>query len=197
MLRILLSQTDETQKILDILQKLHADVQFSLYRSNDELNFINCFIARFVSSSACTHEWENVNSSIALVAQEVMRGEVAPWNLYLLICTPDELAKDVKYKIENDRFAARKITTTTAELPSSVSDVYGEILEDLILGRDLELTDPTPSGSRPGSLEPFETSAIRDFILRKNEFIPQDRRPTSILVRQQYIEDLLDITVKP
>jgi len=203
MLQISLNQTSDALKIIDDLQKIYVDVSFSLYQSDDRLHFITCFVAKFPSAASCAEEWENVNSSIALAAQEVMHADVAPWNLYLLICTPDTLPKHLKYKIENDRFAARKITIIKAELPVDATDAYKNVLENLILGRDLKLMESAPevatklkSDVETSSQQKNEASAIRDFILRKDELIPQDRKPVSGLLRKQYIEDLIKITVK-
>lgn len=203
MLQISLNQKNDAIKIINDLQKLYVDVNFTLYHSDDELHFITCFVAKFLSADSCSEKWQDVNSSIALLAQEVMHGQVAPWNLYLLICTPDHLTKNLKYKIENDRFAARKITITEAELPSDALDPYKRVLENLILGRDLKLLEPTPtvaaelkSEAETDNKQISGVRAIRDFILRKNELIPQDRKPVSGLVRMQYIEELIQIAVK-
>lgn len=189
---------DETSSTLVVLDELHSafnDVKFRLYRSDDQIKFITCFVAIFLARESCIDLWEKVNSSIAAASQSFINSGVMPWNIYLLMCTPDQLDKFSKYKIENDRFAARKIIFSSHELPQTTSDPYRAALENTILGNDIKLTNPealenTPPG--PANQDSF----IRTFLLSKNQSVPTDRKPTSIRLRKQYLAELMEAQKK-
>lgn len=191
-LQLLRDETSETEAVLDELRVMFYEVDFRLYRSDDSLKFINCFVAIFMSAESCVALWEKVNSSIAVASQRFLSSGVTPWNLYLLVSTPEKLTKIEKYKIENDRFAARKITLSDAELLSRSSDRYRDALEDAILGTDIELSVPSDAVFAI-PLQDDEESAIRRFLFSKNNTVPADRKPASAQLRKKYIEELIEI----
>lgn len=186
---------DETSSTLAVLNELHAafsDVKFHLYRSNDQMKFITCFVAIFSSGESCVDLWEKVNSSVAVASQSFINSGVMPWNLYLLMCSPDSLGKLSKYKIENDRFAARKIIFSNQELPQVTNDPYRAALENAILGNDIELTNlEAPENADAGSAN--QDNFIRTFLLSKSQPVPADRKPASIRLRKQYLSELMGI----
>ncbi|WP_405083869.1 ABC-three component system middle component 1 [Paraburkholderia caribensis] len=112
-LQLFPDETSSTVAVLNELRSAFSDVKFHLYRSNDQMKFITCFVAIFSSGESCVDLWQEVNSSVAIASQSFLNSGVMPWNLYLLMCSPDSLGKLSKYKIENDRFAARKIIFQT------------------------------------------------------------------------------------
>jgi len=191
-LRLLRDETSETEVVLHELRVMFCGVDFRLYRSDDPLKFINCFVAIFASAESCVALWEKVNSSIAVASQRFLTSGVTPWNLYLLMSTPEKLTKFEKYRIENNRFAARKITLSDAEFLSQSSDRYLNALEDAILGKDIELTDPVKTALATPVQDPQE-SLIRRFLFSKNDIVPTDRKPASAQLRKKYIEELIQI----
>jgi len=172
MLRILPFHESESSQALSELSRLFPQAEFKIYRSDDSTNFITCFVSIFRSTKECVLQWESVNSSVAVLAQGIMQGDAAPWNLYLVIATPDDLPRDVKYKIENDRFAARKITIASDQLPTGVPDAYKAAIENIVLGNDLHLFQARP---KAGNIATEEDSYIRKFLLSQPGIIPQDR----------------------
>lgn len=195
-LQLLPDQTLSTKAILEDLCVLFPGVLFSVYRSDDVRNFITCFVAVFTTTSACNDLWDQVNSSVAAASQRILEGEIAPWNLYLLLSTPERLTKIVKYKIENDRFAARKITIASPELPGHVQDVYRTVLENTILGIDLELSDPVEKKYGGGVVSDLDDNAVRSFLMSRPGLVPQDRKPASSQLRKEYIRELINLAGK-
>lgn len=204
MLQLLKDESSESVKILTELSASYDGVDFQLYRSNDVTQFITCFVAAFRTAVECIQQWENINSAIAVISQRILRGDAAPWNLYLLISTPESLSKDVKYKIENDRYGSRKITIAHYELPENTSEPYFVLLDNIIFARDLTLTKAPSSNSLgvdPASaianLDPSISEKIKKFIYFKDGLIPQDKKPGSIELRKQYVREMISLTVKP
>ncbi|MEX3936326.1 ABC-three component system middle component 1 [Paraburkholderia phymatum] len=159
------------------------------------MKFITCFVAIFSSGESCVELWEKVNSSVTVVSQSFINSGVMPWNLYLLMCSPDSLNKLSKYRIENDRFAARKIIVSDQELPQFANDPYRAALEDAILGNDIELTNLEASENVEARSVNHD-NFIRTFLLSKNEPVPVDRKPASIQLRKQYLSELMGIAKK-
>lgn len=193
MLKILPFKKSESDQALIELSQLFPQVVFKVYRSDDATNFITCFVSIFQSAADCVEQWESVNSSVVMLAQGIMEGYAAPWNLYLIIVTPDHLPRDVKYKIENDRFAARKITIASGELPTGVPDAYNVAVENIILGNDMHLSQEKPKAAK---IIIGEDSYIRKFLQSHPGTIPQDRKPASGELRKNYINELLNLTMK-
>jgi len=201
-LHLLKDESVESATIMAELSTSYLGVNFELYRSNDAERFITCFVAAFDSTANCIRYWEKINENIAVLSQGYLHGETAPWNLYLLISTPEELLKDVKYKIENDRYASRKITVAHYELPENTTEPYLTFLENIIFARDLTLTESqsieplnTPSPSKVLDQEKVRSDTIRHFISTKEGLIPQDRKPSSIELRKQYVREMISLTV--
>lgn len=201
-LHLLKDETADSANILAELSMLYIGVNFELYRSNDAARFITCFVATFRSTADCVQYWENINENIAVLSQRYLHGEAAPWNVYLLISTPEDLLKDVKYKIENDRYASRKITVAHYELPENTNEPHLIFLENIIFARDLTLTAPQSNHSlkNPAPLkaqdpEQIKANTIKHFISMKDGLIPQDRKPSSIELRKQYVREMINLTV--
>jgi hypothetical protein len=193
MLKILASKGIDSDQVVSGLSRSFPQVKFKIYRSDDSKSFITCFVSIFNSAAECLIQWESVNSAVAMSAQGIMHGYDAPWNLYLIIVTPDQLTKDAKYRIENNRFAARKITILSTDLPEDGTDRYRILIENVILGNDLHLLKKKTHVS---NTKTFEDTDIKKFILSQTGIIPPDRKPTSSALRKKYINDLLNLTTK-
>jgi hypothetical protein len=201
-LHLLKDETEESAKILAELSTSYNGVNFELYRSNDAARFITCFVAAFPSTADCMQYWENINASIAVISQRYLRGEAAPWNLYLLISTPEGLVRDIKYKIENDRYASRKITVSHHELPDNTTEPYFTLLENIIFARDLTLIESQlldsskdVASSEAPEAEQIRTNTIKKFISAKDGLIPQDRKPSSVELRKQYVREMISLAI--
>lgn len=193
MLKILSTEGSDSDQVVSGLLRSFPQVKFKIYRSDDSKSFITCFVSIFKSAAECLTQWESVNSAVAMSAQGIMQGYAAPWNLYLIIVTPDHLTKDAKYRIENDRFAARKITILSADLPHDSTDGYKILIENVILGRDLHLLE---AKIQVNTTKTLEDSDIRKFLLSRPGAIPSDRKPASSELRKNYINELLNLTLK-
>jgi hypothetical protein len=201
-----------SQSNIDFLKERFEEVDFALYRSDDDEHFISCFVARFRDDLACENVWKQINNEIAMNFQAKLENDLAAWNIYLSLVTPSPVDRDLKYKIENDRFALRKIVFSTFEaeieadahvkvdtsegiggsIKTGVDDDASilSFLETAIFGKDLELYTKTVE-SFGGSGD----SLIRAY-LSKVPQLPLDGKEKSAQLRKQHIEELITLLLK-
>ena len=173
---------------LDFLTSAYPELEFELYRSDDSNGFISCFVAYFFQANDCEQAWINITNLIALNYQEPMDNEASAWNIYLALITTNSLGKHLKYQIENDRFALRKLVLDGPEYVGVSGQMIVGPLESAILGSDLELSPvPTPQQHTPdGSEESYVAKLVA-----KDELLPSDGRDTSITLRRLLISELV------
>lgn len=137
---IKLSKTDHD---FGLLASDFKSIKFELF-SSEELNFINCIACWFSSSQELAKKWKEIQSIISLKFKP--EGRFSRWNVYLVLLSPDTLDNRMKYIIENDRYAARKIVFDGLKTQISTEDVERKINVEL-LGTDLKLQEIAPSPS--------------------------------------------------
>ncbi|MFV8354964.1 ABC-three component system middle component 1 [Flavobacterium sp. XS1P32] len=84
-----------------------CDFQFQLAHAN--VNISVFFV--LAKSSILSEEslWENISKEIALKYQSKLETVYEKWNLYIIYITSDITPKELKNKVENDKFSSRKI----------------------------------------------------------------------------------------
>lgn len=166
-------------------------VDFHFYQSDDPDQFISCFIAIFPDADSERDAWLEITSLIAVNFQASLTNDFATWNIYLALVFPQPISRHLKYKIESNRFALRKMVLTSKEGSLDICDQVLKTIEDMILGNDLIL-GPASSESLPYSGSSF----VRE-VISSTEGIPADTRENSILTRKQHIATLLSRISQP
>lgn len=166
-------------------------VDFLLYQSDDPDRFISCFIAIFPNADPEPDAWLEITSLIAVNFQASLENDFATWNIYLALVFPQPISRHLKYKIESNRFALRKMVLTSKEDSLETSDQILKTIEDMILGNDLVL-GPASSESLPYS----SSSVVRE-VVSSTVAIPADTKEKSILTRKQHIAELLSRISQP
>lgn len=179
---------------LTFLLNIIPQVKFALYQSDDNKTFINCFVAYFEDNESCAQYWRAINNEIAVEYQPSLPDEFSSWNIYLALVTPLAMDKHLKYRLENDRFALRKIVLSG---PSYVSGTCDEMtiehdgvriaLENSILGRDLKLSSSADDVSCKVEL----SNPFREFLSTMSP-LPLDGKDKSSEVRRVRINELLE-----
>lgn len=59
--------------------------------------------------------WKKINNIIATYFQSNLNKNVEKWNIYLFFFVVDKVSRDVKYKIEQDKYCSRKIIIDSNE----------------------------------------------------------------------------------
>ena len=98
----------------------NCDFQFLLTQSNVNISVFFVLANSFTLSEEKL--WENISKEIALKYQTKLESIYEKWNLYIIYVTNDIVPKELKNKIENDKFSSRKI----------VEDSYTEEFNDIV-----------------------------------------------------------------
>ena len=160
-------------------------VDFLLYQSDDPDRFISCFVARFPDGSTDPEAWLEITSLIAVDFQASLSNDFATWNIYLALVYPNTIPRHLKYKIESNRFALRKMVIISDEGVLETNEQIVNILEDMILGKDLEIGPLSPE-----SLPNTSSSFVRE-VVSSTEAIPADGKEKSGQMRKRHIAELL------
>lgn len=72
--------------------------------------------------------FDHLTSSLSMFLEEYLRDDFKRWNVYFIYLTEEPVTKELKYKIENDTFFARKIVED-----SYTSELTDENIEKLIV----------------------------------------------------------------
>lgn len=96
-------------EIITHLEEKYSNCDFRFSLLKEDVN-ISVFFA--LAKSATIYEndvWEKISKDIALRYQSRLETVFEKWNLYIIYITSDKTSKELKNKIENDKFSSRKI----------------------------------------------------------------------------------------
>ncbi|WP_339178554.1 ABC-three component system middle component 1 [Paenibacillus sp. FSL H8-0317] len=103
-----------------IIPKLELDSQQSLehllcWEKKDPNFSFYIFSIQFHSNVQLEEMWKKINNIIATYFQSNLNKNVEKWNIYLFFFVVDKVSRDVKYKIEQDKYCSRKIIIDSNE----------------------------------------------------------------------------------
>lgn len=173
----------------EYLDQQFPDIHFSFYQSTDIEHFISCFVARVPNHQSCKDNWLNITTEIAINFQAALTSELALWNIYLVFICPEQIDKHLKYQIENNRFALRKIVLASKIDETTWEQQIRDMLGRAILGDDLEL-DSALDLACTVPLITTDDNFIRRALTNVPN-IPLDGKEKSIQIRRKQIEELL------
>ena len=97
------------------VEKLEADIK-QLFQVDDlivgELSFgglMPIIFVRFSSLDALAKTWKEFSSFLAAEFMTSIKDEYAKWNFYIFYLSKENIEKQLKYEIENNKFSSRKI----------------------------------------------------------------------------------------
>jgi len=97
-----------TDVIIQLKEKYKScDFHFQLLHSNVNISVFFVLAKSFILSEESL--WENISKEIALKYQSKLETVYEKWNLYIIFISSDKAPKELKNKIENDKFSSRKI----------------------------------------------------------------------------------------
>lgn len=119
------------------IQLEFKEIEFFYFESNNG-GFIGCITASFDNSDKAIQLWNAIQSMTAAYLKP--QGNYAKWNLYFAIFCVGKMPISNKYKIQNDKFALRKIIYDGFDNLPNVSEIQCA-LNKAILGTDLEIVE--------------------------------------------------------
>lgn len=116
----------------------------------DDLKIIdvNNIISALVKtdSSNLQSNWKKINSLLSELLDEYLDNSFKKWNVYILYLITDEVSKELKYKIENNTFFARKIVEDSYMFELSDENIKKLISEHIdFADLKINMTQPTQS----------------------------------------------------
>ncbi|MBD3343179.1 MAG: AAA family ATPase [Candidatus Lokiarchaeota archaeon] len=152
-------------EIKDIVA-VNNDVDIFLYKILNPLEFF-CFFVKYKSARLLEKSWSKLNSSIASYFQSELTNEFQIWNIYIVFACEDDVKKEIKYKIENDRFSSRKIVLDKIE--SLNESIIKDIIINKITNTNLELEqNKDQKDERSLKIKKVEIDAFRAFKSKEN-----------------------------
>lgn len=127
-------------KDLQSIQNIYKNISVGLYQET-LLGTINVFTLLFEKTADLGDSWKDIYSSIAAYFQTGLPAdaEFERWNIYLLYICREGVDKELQYKIENDRFACRKIVLGNCE-DQLTDKIVEKLISQHITNSDLEIT---------------------------------------------------------
>lgn len=135
----------------NITNKINGDLQnyvkngLNLYLCKD--NNFNVYVFSIVLKEAMLKDyWENIQNKVALDFQSNLEKEIELWNIYIIFFIENEIKeKELKYKIENNHYCARKILIDNiGDIKNDEEKIKLQISKKLF---DIKIPEPTVAKS--------------------------------------------------
>jgi hypothetical protein len=137
----------------DISKDLNEFSQYNLqlWENNKEKFITNIFIVTLTDENVLSEIWENLIAKIAFHYQSNLEKEIELWNIYVIFFIENQIEqKELKYKIENDHYCARKIVIDNiGNIKKDEERIKSEISKKLF---DLEI----PTFTNPNNIQELE-----------------------------------------
>ena len=74
--------------------------------------------------------WTKLTNAIAVFFQGELEKEIEIWNIYILFLVKEKVSRDLKYRIEQDKYSTRKIVLDNIkDIDLSTSENYSALVE--------------------------------------------------------------------
>jgi hypothetical protein len=106
----------------------------------------NNIICIFVKTNNCNLEnnWKKINSILSELINEYLDSSFKKWNVYIIYVVTDLVSKELKYKIENNTFFARKIVEDNYSSELTDEEIK-KIISEHIIFNDLQINLTQPA----------------------------------------------------
>jgi hypothetical protein len=76
--------------------------------------------------------WEDITDNIAVNFQVDLENEIERWNIYLIFLLENEVPKEIKYKVEQDKYCCRKLVEDSLKTSSFSEEFIKQLIQDKI-----------------------------------------------------------------
>jgi len=108
---------------------------------------LTCICINLNEEATLVEHWERITNEIAIEFISKLNDSFSKWNCYLIFICTKPLSRAIKYKIENDKFAIRKIVIDDFKRKLTDGEVT-RLLNERILSSKIVLTQNTSSNSK-------------------------------------------------
>lgn len=125
--------------INETLKGMFSGVEINAMRFNFTGN-ISVFFVRFDDAENFKANWKNISFAIGINFQNKMEDEFSRWNIYIIYVSKENVPLTLKYEIENDKVATRKIVESNCD--SEINDEFMiKIIDKHIVNSDIKLSE--------------------------------------------------------
>lgn len=96
---------DRLKKTSEVFLKYNVEAWIKPQQNYD----INIFTVLLSDNNELNECWEELTNSIAVHFQSLLEKDIEIWNIYVLFLVKEVVDKELKYKIEQDKYSSRKI----------------------------------------------------------------------------------------
>jgi hypothetical protein len=160
--------------------------EFSYYTCTAQAkSHMSCYCIQFEEVNHLQSKWERIVNEIAIEYVSVLNNSFSKWNCYLIFICKHAVSKEIKYKIENDKFALRKIVIDDVKKQLTEDEII-KLLNERILSSNIRLAQNMTPNSRGN----VSLSDVANRIL--NADIPLDASDYSIEQRKFWIGEEIE-----
>jgi len=84
------------------------------------------------TNDALKDYWEDLTENIAINFQTNLEKEIERWNIYLLFLLENEVPKEIKYKIEQDKYCCRKLVEDNLKTFDFSEDYISQLIREKV-----------------------------------------------------------------
>lgn len=104
-------------------------------------NIMSVFVK--TNNSNLESNWKKINSALSELINEYLDSSFKKWNVYIIYVVTDLVSKELKYKIENNTFFARKIVEDKYILELTDENIE-KLISEHIMFNDLKINSTQP-----------------------------------------------------
>ena len=147
---------------LSFLTSTKIDWNFSCLDTKtgfNESNVITVFCCQTATLKHLTSEWMDINALVATDYISNIENEFSRWNTYLLFTCVEKIPNSLRYEIENNKFAMRKLVM------GNVSELLDDVQQVDVLNKKLLLTEVMLSKKSFKKINPLSFSTMTSSLL--------------------------------
>lgn len=81
--------------------------------------------------------WEPITAKIAVLFQSELAANIEIWNIYFVILVKEKVSREVKYKVEQNKFCCRKLVEDNLQKAAHSDEEITALLEAKIFNLDI------------------------------------------------------------
>jgi hypothetical protein len=150
---------------LTVVEREFEGWHISSFKVSIGSGHIVAYCCQTINLADFSNEWQQINSYIAAKYVSKNKQPFERWNSYLLFICTEKIPKALRYEMENNKFAMRKIVV------GEVGTVLNEEALALVLNREILSTNVTITSNSNTTLPPLILNNVT------NDLIAADLQP--------------------
>ena len=122
----------------------------------------NCHLFTLIcnDNEALNDYWEDLTENIAINFQINIENEIERWNVYLLFLLENEVPKEIKYKVEQDKYCCRKLVEDNLKITNFSEDYISGLITEKVFS--IHTAKKKDDGSVPHQIDKNIETIIKE-----------------------------------